>query len=264
MVALGAKVVGFRLPQRNAKLSVSAHFPSFTPIDSRWSTDDVDSALQTASNRGDLPYVRQMRFERSFQDDPQQSRRISGGNSARQRDVLGSGIEGCNQPGSPSCVRKRELLRVARGIYMVPVLSRFGGSAPSAHLFIEEFSKQRGEVIVPSGATFANALGFTTQVPVRMVFWTSGRSRKLNLGKLLLHLPHVPTWQLALAQEPAGEIVRALALAGPAKVRAVLKQIEEKVPRSELLKVALKMQRFPGWLASAVVRSVESGNSRRT
>jgi hypothetical protein len=128
------------------------------------------------------------------------------------------------------CLRKRELLRVARGIYVVPVVSRFGSSAPSAHRLIEELSKQRGEVIVPSGATSANALGLTTQVPVQMVFWTSGRSRELNLGKLALRLSHVPPWQLALATEPAGEIVRALAWAGPQRVHAVLKHIEEKVP----------------------------------
>lgn len=158
------------------------------------------------------------------------------------------------------CFRKRELLRVARGIYVVPVVNRFGSSAPSAHLFIEQLSRQRGEVIVPSGATSANALALTTQMPVQMVFWTSGRSRELNLGKLVLHLSHVPAWQLALAKEPAGEIVRALAWAGPERVHAVLKQIEEKIPRSELLKVALEIPLFPGWLASALIRSVGSGS----
>jgi hypothetical protein len=158
------------------------------------------------------------------------------------------------------CVRKHELLRVARGIYVLPVVSRFGSSAPSAHLFIEKFSKQRGEVIVPSGATSASALGLTTQVPVQIVFWTSGRSRELNLGKLALRLSHVPPWQLALATEPAGEIVRVLAWAGRQSVHTVLKHLEEKVPRSELLKVALQIPRFPGWLASALVRSVGSAS----
>ena len=149
-------------------------------------------------------------------------------------------------------VRAQKLLRVGRGIYVVPVLSRFGSSAPSAHRFIEELSKQSGEDIVSSGATTANALGLTTQVPVQMVYWTSGRSRKLNLGKLLLHLEHVPSWKLVLAKEPAGEIVRVLAWAGPEHVYMVLKKIEEKVPRSEMIKVAQKASRFPNWLAAAL------------
>jgi hypothetical protein len=94
-----------------------------------------------------------------------------------------------------SLFREQKLMRVGRGTYVLPIVSRFGSSAPSAHLLIEELSKQRGEVIVPSGATSANALGLTTQVPVQMVYWTSGRSRELNLGKLVLHLSHVPSWQ---------------------------------------------------------------------
>ena len=155
-------------------------------------------------------------------------------------------------------LRSQKLLRVGRGIYVVPVVSRFGSSAPSAHRFIEELSKQSGEDIVSSGATTANALGLTTQLPVQMVYWTSGRSRKLNLGKLILHLVHVASWQLVLAKEPAGEIVRALAWAGPERVHTVLNEIEGKVPRTDVIKVAQQASRFPRWLADALSRSAGS------
>jgi hypothetical protein len=103
---------------------------------------------------------------------------------------------------------------------------------------------QRGETIAPSGATSA---GLTTQVPVRAVYWTSGRSRKLNLGKQSLELVHVPSWQLAFSNEPVGEIVRALAWAGPERVHKVLSEIEGNVPRSEILKVAQQVSQFPTW-----------------
>ena len=152
-------------------------------------------------------------------------------------------------------LKAQKLFRVGRGIYVVPVVSRFGSSAPSAHRFLEQLSRQSGLVIVPSGATTANALGLTTQVPVQMVYWTSGRSRKLNLGKLVLHLVHVPAWQLALAKEPAGEIVRTLAWAGPERVNQVLKEIEAKVPRTEIEKVAQQVSHFPSWIVTALSRS---------
>ena len=154
--------------------------------------------------------------------------------------------------------RTQQLLRVGRGIYVVPVVSRFGSSAPSAHRLIEQLSRQSGEDIVPSGATTANALGLTTQVPVQMVYWTSGRSRNLNLGKLVVHLEHVASWQLALAKEPAGEIVRALAWAGPDRVHTVLKEIERKVPRTDMVKVAQQVSRLPKWLARALKQTADS------
>ena len=151
--------------------------------------------------------------------------------------------------------RRGQLLRAGRGMYVSPVTSRFGTHAPSAHRLIEEFSAQRGEVVVRSGAASANALGLTTQVPARTVYWTSGRSRSLNLGKLVIKLEHVPSWQLAFAKEPAGEIVRALAWAGPERVQSVLQEIEGKVPRAGIQKVAQQVSRFPGWMASALSRS---------
>lgn len=156
--------------------------------------------------------------------------------------------------------RRGKLLRAGRGMYLSPVTSRFGTHAPSAHRLIAELSAQRGEDIVPSGAASANALGLTTQVPTQMIYWTSGRSRKLNLGKLVIQLVHVPSWQLAFAKERAGEIVRALAWAGPESVHAVLRELEAKVPRTEIQKVAQQVSRFPSWMASALSRSaVDAG-----
>ena len=151
--------------------------------------------------------------------------------------------------------RRGQLLRAGRGIYVSPVVTRFGSSAPLPEKVIEELSSQRGETIVPSVAASANALGLTTQVPVRTVYLTSGKTRKLTLGKQIIELQHAPSWQLALAKEPAGEIVRALAWAGPERVYEVLKEIESKVPRSDLRKVNEHISLFPGWLATALSRS---------
>jgi hypothetical protein len=92
----------------------------------------------------------------------------------------------------------------------------------------------------------------TTQVPTRTVYSTSGKSRKFTLGKQVVHLQHVPAWQLTLAKDPAGEIVRALAWAGPEKVNQALKEIETRVPRSEFQRISQQSSRLPLWLATAL------------
>src|ERR1700691_4714226 len=73
--------------------------------------------------------------------------------------------------------RRGQLLRIGRGLYALPVQSRFGQRAPNPENVVEAFAAQRGETIRSSPAVVANALGLTTQVPVRSIYLTSGRSR---------------------------------------------------------------------------------------
>lgn len=91
--------------------------------------------------------------------------------------------------------RRGALLRVGRGLYVHPVETRFGIRPPSAEHVVQALALAKGEVIASHGAAAANALGLTTQVPVRMVYLTTGRSRTLKLGKQAVELRHAPAWQ---------------------------------------------------------------------
>lgn len=70
--------------------------------------------------------------------------------------------------------REGKLMRVGRGVYAAPVASRFGQRPPSTESVVQAITAVNGEVIVPNGATEANVLGLTTQLPTREVFLTSG------------------------------------------------------------------------------------------
>lgn len=145
-----------------------------------------------------------------------------------------------------------QLIRAGRGVYLRPIESRFGTRTPSVERTVEALAKQRGEVIVSTGAAAANTLGLTTQVPVRSMFLTSGRSRTMNLGKQLVELRHAPRWQLTLANRQAGEAVRALAWLGPEKAEAALKTLKRKLPPSTFGEIVAAAPQLPTWLAQSV------------
>lgn len=145
-----------------------------------------------------------------------------------------------------------QLIRAGRGIYLRPVESRFGTRTPSVERSVEALAKQRGEVIVSTGAAAANTLGLTTQVPVRSVFLTSGRSRTMSLGKQVVELRHAPRWQLTLANREAGEAVRALAWLGPEKADAALKTLKRKLPSNAFEELVSVAPQLPTWLAQSV------------
>jgi hypothetical protein len=145
-----------------------------------------------------------------------------------------------------------QLIRAGRGVYLRPIASRFGPRAPSVEQAVEALATQKGEIIVSNGAAAANALGLTTQVPVRPVYLTSGRSRKMHLGKQVVELRHAPRWQLALAHRPAGEAVRALAWLGPEQAEAALTTLKRKMPPGAFGELVAAAPQLPTWLAQSV------------
>ncbi len=145
-----------------------------------------------------------------------------------------------------------QLLRAGRGVYLLPVTSRFGTRAPSVEQAVEALASQRGEVIVSSGAAAANSLGLTTQVPVRSVYLTSGRTRKMSLGKQIVELRHAPRWQLAMAHRPAGQAVRALAWLGPERAESALHTLKRKLPPAAYTELGAAAPQLPTWHARSV------------
>lgn len=148
--------------------------------------------------------------------------------------------------------KRGALLRAGRGIYVVPVESRFGTHAPSASKMVEGLASQRGETIVLHGAAAANALGLTTQVPMKAIYLTSGRNRRLKVGAQTVEFRHAPIWQLIFPSRPAGEVVRALAWLGPEKAGEALRKLRFKLQPSELEEVASVRARLPTWMAQEV------------
>lgn len=148
--------------------------------------------------------------------------------------------------------KEGKLLRVSRGTYVAPVSSRFGTRAPAPEKVVEALAAQSGEVVTPHGASAANALGLTQQVPIREVYLTSGRTRKLKLGRSEVMVKHVPRWMLALGTRPAGAAVRALAWMGPTHVGESLTTLHRTLPASEWRALASARAALPSWMARAI------------
>ncbi len=155
--------------------------------------------------------------------------------------------------------RKGDLLRVCHGVYVRPIQTRFGPRPPAVEKVIASLSTLWGDTIVPCGGAAANALGLTTQVPVRSVYLTSGAGRKLYLGKLAVELRHAPRWQLAAPHRPAGEVVRALSWLGPDEVKAGLGVIGRKLSAEDLGELAASRAVMPAWMAEPVSAMVANG-----
>jgi len=148
--------------------------------------------------------------------------------------------------------RSGKLMRVCQGVYVRPVETRFGRCAPRIGKVIEALSALWGETIVPCGGAAANFLGLTTPNPVRDVYLTSGRNRRLRFGGLTVELRHAPRWQLAAPHRRAGEVIRALAWLGPEEVEDHLETVLPMLSDEDLDELSTARAVMPNWMAEPV------------
>lgn len=104
-------------------------------------------------------------------------------------------------------VEKGLVIRVARGIYCYPKKDKVwntGFLPPSYDDIANAIAKKEHAKIVPTGIHALNRLGLSEQIPMRLVYLTSGRSRTLQLtdGQTLQFI-HTPLKNLAFHNKTA-------------------------------------------------------------
>lgn len=181
------------------------------------------------------------------------------GASVSAKELLHLGSRAAVDQALSRLVKRGQLMRAGRGLYVRPVETRFGQRPPSVTHLVQAIAEAKGETIASHGATAANALGLTTQVPVRVVYLTSGRTRTLKVGKQTVELRHAPRWQLALAGRPAGEAIRALAWLGEGQTETALRTLRKRLPSGTLQEIVAARSRLPTWLAEQVSRLAVNG-----
>ena len=102
------------------------------------------------------------------------------------------------------------ITRIAKGVYVKARKTRFGILYPSAYELVTEIAKRDKAKVIPTGATAANRLGFSTQVPMNTIFLTTGSGRKLKLGNRTVTLKHGAPRNFAFRGKLMQELVQAL------------------------------------------------------
>jgi len=78
---------------------------------------------------------------------------------------------------------KKIIIRVAQGIYVRPKISKYIGEVlPSAEEVVAGIAKRDKIRLLPTGVYALNALGLSTQVPMKIVLLTDGSPREIKIG----------------------------------------------------------------------------------
>lgn len=151
------------------------------------------------------------------------------------------------------------ITRIAKGVYVKARKTRFGILYPSAFELVSQIAKRDKAVIIPSGATAANRLGFSTQVPMNTSFLTTGSSRKLTLGNRTVTLKHGAPKNFAFRGKLMRELVQALRSIGENNItqeneRQIAKLLAES-PEKDTVERDLLLA--PVWMRQLIKRNMK-------
>ena len=101
--------------------------------------------------------------------------------------------------------------RLTRGLYDYPAKHPdFGVLPPNYNRVAQALVGRDNLKIQPSGAYAANLLGLTEQVPAKIVFFTDGPNRKVQIGKQTIVLKRTTPRNMATAGRISGLVIQAL------------------------------------------------------
>ena len=114
---------------------------------------------------------------------------------------------------------KNILVRVAQGIYVRPKISAHVGQVlPSAEEVASAIAKRDRARTIPTGTYALNALGLSTQVPMRIVLLTDGSPRQVRVGKRTILFKKTTPKNLMAKGKISGLAIQALKEIGNGRV----------------------------------------------
>ncbi len=140
---------------------------------------------------------------------------------------------------------------LARGLYDYPKIDpQLGLLLPSADDIAKALAGRDEIRFQPSGAYAANQLGLSTQVPMKVVYLTDGRSKTVQVGKQQIQLRQTTPKNMTTAGKISGLVIQSLKHLGKDQVDddiiATLNKRLDDAARKQLMK---DIRSAPAWIA---------------
>lgn len=156
-------------------------------------------------------------------------------------------------------VKKGLLHHLARGIYAKPTFSKLLNKEvlPGAEEVALAIAKRDKARLLPTGAYAQNALGLSTQVPLRMVYLTDGSPRTIKIGKRSIQFKKTTPKNLALKGKISKLVVQALKDIGKDKATPQeLEKIQNLLLQENKQDLKHDIDLAPQWIAEIMAKAL--------
>ena len=140
---------------------------------------------------------------------------------------------------------------LARGLYDYPKLdSQLGSLLPSTDDIAKALVGRDEIRLQPSGAYAANRLGLSSQVPMKLVYLTDGRSRTVQIGNRQIILKQTTPKNMTTAGRISGLVIQAFKHLGKDEVdEKVIRTLDERLDDAARKQLMKDIRSAPAWIA---------------
>lgn len=169
------------------------------------------------------------------------------------RDAVASALKRHKQSGM--------IRQLARGLYDYPRKDdQLGILLPATDAIAKALTGRDAIRLQPSGAYAANLLGLSTQVPMKVVYLTDGRSRTVQIGAQQIILKQTTPRNMATAGKISGLVMQALRHLGQSQVDGKVVELLDRRLDDAARKQLMKDIRYaPAWIAGIIRKLVAGG-----
>ncbi len=150
------------------------------------------------------------------------------------------------------------LIRLAHGIYLYPKKDKeFGVLYPSIEEIAKAIAKRDKARIVPTGVNALNKLGLSTQVPMKVVYFTDGAPRSVQIGKRTIKFKKTTPKNLLAKGEISSLIIQALREIGKDNItKEQLARIQELLQKENPKIVKFDAGLAPAWISKIIMATI--------
>lgn len=156
-------------------------------------------------------------------------------------------------------VKRNVLRRIARGIYAKPEFSELLGKEviPGIDQITKAIAKRDKARIIPTGSYALNALGLSTQVPMKIVYLTDAAPRKMKIGKATVLFKRTTAKNLSYKSELCMLVVQALRELGQGyETEAEKEKIINLLRQEEYTNLKHDIAMAPQWIAEIMAKAL--------
>lgn len=155
------------------------------------------------------------------------------------------------------------ILRISRGIYYYPKIDKVLGLGvlyPTLEDIAEGIAKRDKARIAPTGLYALNRLGFSTQIPMNVVYLTDGFNRKIKLyNGTSIQFKHAATKNFAFHSQLAMLLTFAYKELGKEGITPeILSHTKELLAKESRQVIEQDYKLMPAWVSS-IIKAINAG-----